>query len=696
MNTHKNEHNKGILKLDIFLKIFKCFTTEQLTLTVILSLLTMIPSVALSTANSTFYTYTLTQDNEWKKSQDAYLVSKVLFADLDLYYPKDIFYKNSKLYIADSGNFRIVVYDLATGNIQLIGQDILFTPEGVFVDDNNNIYVADSSAQAVYLFDESGTLIRQYTRPNSILFGVNTNYMPKKVVVDKRGNLYIVSEGTAEGIIQLSREGDFLGFFGSNTVNLSWLQKFQDIFFTSEQRSQLLLRIPKPYNNLAIDTKGLIYTTTRAVSGNAIKKHNTIGTNILTKSAKGRMVDEPNFVDITIANDGRIIAVTETGLIYEYDREGNLLFSLGGRAISSERNGYFTVVSGICVDENDNLYVLDSERGLVHVFVPTLYTNEIHKALILFSDGKYSDSKQKWEDVLKYDGYSKIAHLGLGKAYFQEGDYEQAALHFKIADEREEYSDAYWEIRNKFLEGNATIFLVLFVVIYALFELLPLLRKNRVKKERTNRFKLLKDVMYMFTFLRHPIDGVYYIKRKERTTNLSATIVYGLFFAVAVLNTFGQGYIFSQGASNTTVGYVFLITILPAMLWVVSNNLVSSITDGDGTLSQIYRVTAYALSPFIVIQPIATLLTHFLTLNEIFILQFLTFLVISWCAVNVFIVVKELHNVSVMGTVWNILLTVFWIIIIVFIASLIYMLWSQFYDLIYSIIQEVIYRVRFG
>jgi len=184
--------------------------------------------------------------------------------------------------------------------------------------------------------------------------------MPKKVVVDKRGNLYIVSEGTAEGIIQLSREGDFLGFFGSNTVNLSWLQKFQDIFFTSEQRSQLLLRIPKPYNNLAIDTKGLIYTTTRAVSGNAIKKHNTIGTNILTKSAKGRMVDEPNFVDITIANDGRIIAVTETGLIYEYDREGNLLFSLGGRAISSERNGYFTVVSGICVDENDNLYVLDS------------------------------------------------------------------------------------------------------------------------------------------------------------------------------------------------------------------------------------------------------------------------------------------------------------------------------------------------
>jgi len=59
-------------------------------------------------------------------------------------------------------------------------------------------------------------------------------------------------------------------------------------------------------------------------------------------------------------------------------------------------------------------------------------------------------------------------------------------------------------------------------------------------------------------------------------------------------------------------------------------------------------------------------------------------------------VVKELHNVSVMGTVWNILLTIFWIIIIVFIASLIYMLWSQFYDLIYSIVQEVIYRVRFG
>ncbi len=55
------------------------------------------------------------------------------------------------------------------------------------------------------------------------------------------------------------------------------------------------------------------------------------------------MISEPNFVDITVGNYNQIYALTETGLIYEYDSEGNLIYSFGGRAISTERNGFFSL-----------------------------------------------------------------------------------------------------------------------------------------------------------------------------------------------------------------------------------------------------------------------------------------------------------------------------------------------------------------
>jgi len=39
----------------------------------------------------------------------------------------------------------------------------------------------------------------------------------------------------------------------------------------------------------------------------------------------------------------------------------------------------------------------------------------LHKALEFYSQGKYLESKKLWEEVMIYDGYSKIAHYGLGK-----------------------------------------------------------------------------------------------------------------------------------------------------------------------------------------------------------------------------------------------------------------------------------------
>ncbi|TYB94370.1 MAG: DUF1282 domain-containing protein [Kosmotoga sp.] len=644
--------------------------------------------------NSTYLTYTLSGHNEWKVTQDAYVVSEVLFTDYDLYYPEDIFIKDNKMYIADTGNARIVVFDLETREINTIGDFCLWRPTGVYVTEEY-VYVADPGTYEIVIFEKNGNEISRIGRPKSILFGEYANYNPVKLVVDKRGNLYIVSEGTFEGVIQLDINGEFLGYFGSNQVWIGFLDKFIDIFYTEEQKSKFLNRIPKPFTNITIDDKGLIYTLTQNERRNVIKKHNTLGNNILSKSKWGRMIDEPNFVDITVSSDGRILTLTETGLIYEYDPEGNLIYSFGGRAISTERYGLFSVASGIACDDEARIYALDKERGLVHIFNPTQYTNILHDALDLYVQGKYLESKKTWENVMTYDGYLRIAHYGIGKAYFQSGEFEKAAIHFKEAYAKTEYSDTFWEIRNGFIQSHMGFILVGFLILAILPTLVNKLRKKKGKLFHIHiRFRLVRDILYLKNILRHPLDTFYYLRSGTHGSVLSATILYVIFLLVILLDYFGRSFIFNLNMADRSVMFVLLTASAFTGLWIISNWLLSSINDGRGTLRDVYVFTAYSFAPYILFQPIVILLTYILTYNEKFIVDFISYITISWSLILLFTGVKEVHDYDIKDTIKNFLLTLGWIFVMILVYSIVYMLWDQLIDTAYSIVQEVLFRVR--
>ncbi|MGC8954613.1 MAG: YIP1 family protein [Fervidobacterium sp.] len=644
--------------------------------------------------NSTFLTYTVSGRNSWKVTQDAYIVSEVLFREFDLYYPEDLFINGSKMYIVDSGNARILVYDMVTREATFIGELSLWQPTGIFVTDEY-IYVADPGSSEVVIFTLDGKEVKRIGRPTNPLFGETANYKPRKLAVDKRGNIYVVSEGTSEGVIQLDKNGEFLGYFGNNMVSITFLDKFIDLFYSKEQKEKFLHRIPKPYTNITIDNKGLIYTVTQKEFGNAIKKHNTIGLNILSASRERRMVDEDNFVDIAVDKEGRMYALTESGLIYEYDSEGNLIFSFGGRAIATERNGLFSVASAIEVDENGKLYVLDKERGLVHVFIPTEYANILHQALNLYEKGKYLESKALWEKVMTYDGYSKIAHYGLGKAYFQAAQYNKAALHFREAFARRDYSDAFWEMRNIWLQKNMGIILFIVALVILMSFILDLFAKKGLIKLRIQlKNKLLNDILYVKNILRHPLDTFYYLQRKKHGSVLSASILYILFLGVVLLDYFGRSFIFNLNTQDRTVGFVLLTAAAPLGLWIISNWLVSSINDGRGTLRDIYVFTAYSFAPYVLFQPIVVLSTYILTYNERFLIDFSSFILISWSAILLAVGVKETHDYDLRETIKSIFLTLGWIFVIILVYSIVYMLWDQLIETAFSIVQEVLYRVR--
>ncbi len=667
-------------------------------LAVLATALGSLPALA---GNSTANTYTISVNGEWIKTQDAYLPGQVFFKDEGLNRPSDLVVAGRRMYVADSDNARILVKDLDNPQApsSVLGQDALNRPTGIHVAADGTLYIADSGAKTVVVMAPDGTVQMTIGEPDSPLFGADAMWEPSKVAVDGRGNIYVMCEGGFNGLVQFSRDGEFLGYFGGNQTSKTFIEAVQDIFFSPEQIAKLFNRKPAAFTNLAIDGDGLIYTVTADGEGNVVKKHNVAGTNILSASRSRTMFDDINFADITVGKWGQIYVVSTTGVINEYDYNGNIHFSFGGLSIATDLNGLFTVPSGIAVDDNDCVYVLDYEKGIVQSFYPTAFANLTHQALRLYDRGRYQESIGYWRQVLQLAGSSRVAHYGLGQCYLNLKDYENAAYHFRIASDPVSYSDAYWELRDQWMADH-TVFVALGVL--ALCVLLFVLVHKRRRREGRYVYSpyacppgkgLWGDLKFMAFSCRHPIDAALYIKSGQKASNRSAVAVGILGIAVYLFDYACRGFIFnSHDLRNTQYPVLLATVVVPVLLWIVCNYMIAAIQAGDGALRYVFRSTVYAFSPYILITPFATILSLVLTRDEGFLLSMMDTVAMLWVAVNLFLCIKKVQSFTFWETVKNILLTLFLIVVVLLAATLVYSLWNSISEFAVSVYREVFYR----
>jgi len=650
-------------------------------------------------ADVPYKTFTVDHSMKFVRTQDAYTpVASIESAGDEGGFkePADVYIdKDDRIYVADSGNSRVVVLDAEGRLLRTIGGEALQTPTGVFVDGAGNVYVADSGAAQVFKFDAGGKQLAAFGKPESPLYGKNSPYKPLKVAVDKRGNVYVLSEGNSNGAVQFSPHGDFLGYFGSNDPAVSLKLVLQRFFFTKEQRVKLFRSVPPTPTNIAIDDKGLVYTVTEGVEGNAIKKFNISGANLLPK-----MWAFPNHTDLFVARNGNIYAVTQDGFIDEYDTEGNLLFAFGAPDDGKSRIGLFVSAVGIAVNSKNRVYVLDKERNNLQVFEPTEFTQQVHQALQLYKEGYYVKSQQPWTEVLRKNNLFDLAHKGLADAYFKQQRYDEALDEYVIAGDRLGYSNAFWEIRNNWLQRHL---LDVFLIVAGIYIALRLLKWWHL---RTGVFRqplgavrsvagapLVKQWLFLFTMIRRPVEGFGAIKDENKASAWSASIWYFIFFVEYLIGLYYTSFIFN-GVEPTSINLVreLLYVFVPFALWVIANFLVSTINEGEGKFSHVYKATIYAFAPYLIFRPLIVIASNGLTLNDAFVYQFANGIVIAWTVLLVFLMVKETHDYTIKESLKNIAITLFCMLIMVLVLFIVYVLLDQVYDFVQSVIEELIVR----
>ncbi|TMV48484.1 DUF1282 domain-containing protein [Paenibacillus mesophilus] len=629
--------------------------------------------------------------------------------------PKDLFIdKNDHIYVADTGNNRIVEFDQNGTFVRYIttegGGKPFNKPEGVFVTDSLDIYVADTGNKRVVRLDKDGKFVREYIKPNSKYIPEAFKYDPTRLVVDKRGFLYIAVLGGYQGLLQLDPEGNFQSFYGANKTIFSPLDAMKRLLYTKEMYANEISKLPGAISSVAADDDGFMYTTTagQGIKTEQIKKLSIKGLNMLESKAFGeiRRFDvrfatggqvTSQLVDLTIDSNGNITAIDSSyKYINQYDANGNLLFFWAGPS-SANTTQLGLMKNPVAVDANskNDLFLLDGQEGVIQLFKLSEFGAKVNEANKLTLAGRYEESEKHWREVLRLNASFSPAILGLAKAAYKQGNYQEALELFKQGDDHKGYSDAFWQIRLQWFQSHFSLMasiLIIAAILYAVLE--KSTRKAKWRKAWRNRVRsknnFIVQFKHMFYLLKHPIDGFTALRYEFKGGYLSAIILLiGAYASIVIMRLFTSFSFNMVDIRRVNIIAILIQFVLIWLGWVVANYLVSSIYRGEGRFKDVFVGSAYALIPVILVGIPLAVISNVMTTSELAIYDFIENILYVWTAAMIFWKIQSLQNYSVGETIVNIFLTIVAFATLAILALVVIGLSSDLKDFIIEVYQEV-------
>lgn len=647
---------------------------------------------------ATSYTYAEDDNGYWVRTQDAYLPDRTI-TELGLKTPEDLYIdENNMLYIADTGNKRILKYDIAKGEVvgELTSPDFS-SPRGVFVTENGDIYVADSGAKLVLAFDKDFNQILKLGKPDTPIFA-DTNFEPKRIAVDGGGNIYLIGEGVYNGVIQMATTGEFLGYFAVNEASLTFSQRVQRLLFTRAQLANLVDANPTVFTNVFVDRDGIVYTATSGLNRNGMKKHSTNGGNMF----KTKVWSDTDLTDVYVDFRGMIYTCSADGFMTVYSKNGESIFDFGSEVTTVDIAGLFTALPSIAVDQNGYIWAVDGTKGYIQSFKPTEYANMVYGAMNLYEEGRYEEAMEQWNLVLRQNQMSVLAHNGVGKAYLHAMDYEAALEHFKVANNKTYYSQAFWEVRNKWLQDNLPTILFVLIGLLVLRGIVKAIDKKHGKlkaftdgiKGKLLRLPVLKDFAYAAKTPMHPMNNYYEIRKNRQGSVLGATVIYVVFFVLFMAYQTSKGFVYQlQKVEDMDIGSIVIGFLLMLGLSIICNYLVTSINDGDGTFRQIYMIPAYGLLPAMISLLTVTVVSYGMTETEAFLLTIIMLIGVVWSAITIFVGLQTVHDYTFGETVKSVIITIVFMVILAIVAIILSIMWDSLYSFIKSFGKELFQNV---
>ncbi len=626
-------------------------------------------------------------------------------------------------YVLDGGGSRVITLDEDYNNevafsyvLDKDGSKLYFTKaKGIFVDDDENIYIADTYHGRVIKCDTKGNLIRLYTLPDSHLIPTGFNYQPVKVAVDHKGYVYILSNGSYYGAILYSPEDEFLGFYGSNDVPATLVQAFTTLwnrlFMNNAKRSEMTRSLPYTFSDLWVDHEGFVYTatgTTNSMSESSqLKRLNPGGTNILPSSGvnfvEQNVMSDPvkkslrhqSLIGVAADDDGFMYAIdSHYGRVYVFDAECNMITAFGGGLKEGNQDGTFYNPSSISYNyATQDVIITDNSQDTVTVFNITEHGKLLKSAQAKTIVGDYEEAMNEWEQVLAVDRNCQMAYAGLAKAYYVMGETGNNAEYINKAIElskqgydRETYALAFKNVRTEWIRQNFTWIIILAVLlIAAVIFLLVYTTRHQVRLIKNDRIHLAT------TMITHPFDNFREIKEKGLTSIPICLVIIALYYVFDVMETTLGGFSFTYfDPSSYNALLILAKTAGLVILWTVANWGVCTLLGGKGKMKEIFTVISYSLIPSLIGSIVYVVCTNVLVPEEAAFLNVLTVICTGYTLLMLAAGSIIVHDFSLGRFIWTTILTLLGCAIVVFLLIAVAVLLQQTGGFIATIYSEIL------
>ncbi len=663
-------------------------------------------------------------------SRELYAATRTISAaDLGL---EDSFGEMSDLYCTEDG----CIYILSTTSSKLVvlnpdytlketivahdvdGEAIDFEgAQGVFVDTNGDLYISDTVNGRILITDSTGLYKDSWGVPDSPLIPDDFNYQPTRFIKDKDGYSYSISLGCYYGALAYSPTNEFMGFYGANRVKATALTTIQYLFdmLTSNDTKKASSAKVLPYSfvDMAIDSDGYLTicsgkTSAWSNSVGQIRKISAGGSNILLKrdiNGTATASDSFNFLEsrivtkvgwslaqdlvaIDISADDYIFVLDKAyGLIYVYDNSCNLLGCFGGGIGAGTELGKFNTPTALAI-QGDALLIADAKTQKITVLRQTDFGALCFQAQSLTLQGDYAEAEPLWEQVLEQDAACQLAYRGLASAAYSAKDYDAALEYAEKGLDYVTY-DLAWQVKIK--QFVSSYFIWFFVGAVLLVVGLGVLLVRMKKREKA----LIQNVKVktFFTVVAHPFRGFEDVKYKKQGSLVIALILVVLFFFATALQATSTGFLFCQNSARTyNILYTLAQTVGLVLLWSIVNWLMCTLFSGKGSFKEVLIVTAYSLLPLIVYTFIFVGLSHILPLSGAGLMSGIRTVILIYTFFLLAVGMMTVHEYTFPKFLITSAVTLVCMVLAVCIGFILVILLQQFWNFLYSILMEVVFR----
>ena len=200
---------------------------------------------------------------------------------------------------------------------------------------------------------------------------------------------------------------------------------------------------------------------------------------------------------------------------------------------------------------------------------------------------------------------------------------------------------------------------------------------------------LLRELRYAFYLTVHPFKGFWEIKKEGRGSVRTATVLLVAFILATVLSGMYTGYLFN---GSDQLDYSPVKGVIKVLLlffgFCIANWCFTCLFDGEGSFTDIYKATSYAMLPLLTVQIILIPMSNYFLLTEKPFYSAIYSIALLWTIFLLVIGTLVTHQYSLGKTIVSCVCIIAGMCILAYIALLFFNLMQQVIGFIVTIAQE--------